>query len=555
VIKASLLLAICGCAIPALRRRSAAERHLLWATALAAAAALPVLTFVLPPWRPSWTVLAALPASLLTTSFAVTQNDVDVIVRANAIEASWTVGRVIALTWIVGAAAILLKLGGDAWKLARLARSAEPLCDAEWAAVASDVAGILGMTRRHRLLESPSADMPMTWGLWPARVLLPACPMGWSDERRRVVIAHELAHASRWDWLVQIGTELVCAAYWFNPLFWMARRGLHRESERACDDLVLSLGVDGGDYAAHLLDIARMGRAPVAPSLGMARLSGLEQRLTVLLDTNINRRAVTRAAAWTVLAACVVVVVPLAAVSVPEADTAIDVRTANLPLLNDSAPNAAEMATTPPQVRLVSPRRVGRTPTAPQIAEYTTPPLYSDEARARHVEGIVTIQAGVDEQGNLGTLKVVRGLGFGLDQNALVAVRQWRFRPGAVDGRPVETIAEIDVEFSLSHEALNELIANDMATRVGPGVTPPRAVRTVAVRRPSSAAGARAGSVLLDVVLLEDGTPRIVRILRALNPELDDRAVRAFEQWRFSPAMKNGRPVKVRLNAEVHFRG
>ena len=39
------------------------------------------------------------------------------------------------------------------------------------------------------------------------------------------------------------------------------------------------------------------------------------------------------------------------------------------------------------------------------------------------------------------------------------------------------------------------------------------------------------------------------------TPEADESAIRAFELWRFSPAVKNGRPVKVRMNAEVNFRG
>jgi TonB family protein len=60
---------------------------------------------------------------------------------------------------------------------------------------------------------------------------------------------------------------------------------------------------------------------------------------------------------------------------------------------------------------------------------------------------------------------------------------------------------------------------------------------------------------VLDVVLQQDGTPRIVRVLRSLTPEADERAVRHFEQWRFTPAMKAGVPVKVRMNAEVRFRG
>ena len=58
---------------------------------------------------------------------------------------------------------------------------------------------------------------------------------------------------------------------------------------------------------------------------------------------------------------------------------------------------------------------------------------------------------------------------------------------------------------------------------------------------------------MLDFVLLEDGTPKIVRITRSIDPALDQAAVHTFEQWRFSPALKDGVPVKVRMNAEVTF--
>jgi TonB family protein len=138
------------------------------------------------------------------------------------------------------------------------------------------------------------------------------------------------------------------------------------------------------------------------------------------------------------------------------------------------------------------------------------------------------------------------------DQNAVVALRQWRFRPGTVQGTPAAMDAEVDIEFSLKNEAVNALIANDMATLVGPGVTPPRAIRTSG---PWSRPLRTRGSVMLDVVLREDGSPRVVRILRSLTPEADESALRYFEQWRFSPAMKDGQPVKVRMQAEVRFRG
>ena len=133
----------------------------------------------------------------------------------------------------------------------------------------------------------------------------------------------------------------------------------------------------------------------------------------------------------------------------------------------------------------------------PEIEEYTTPPLYSDEARRRGVEGVVTIGVRVGEDGHVSGARVLSGLGFGLDQNALVALRQWRFRPGRRNGTPAAMDAEVDLEFNLRSEGVNELIANDMATLVGPGVTPPRVVSMSRV--PLRGLDAH-GLVVLDVV-------------------------------------------------------
>jgi TonB family protein len=148
--------------------------------------------------------------------------------------------------------------------------------------------------------------------------------------------------------------------------------------------------------------------------------------------------------------------------------------------------------------------------------------------------------------------RVTRALGFGLDQNALVALRQWRFHAGTRNTTPVPMDVDIEIGFTLRNESINAQIANDMVSLVGPGVTPPQAVRVV---NPLWPHGSLTGTVVLDVVLLEDGTPRIVRILRSLRTDLDDIAVEAFAQWRFSPAQKDGRAIKVRMNAAVRFHG
>jgi TonB family protein len=184
----------------------------------------------------------------------------------------------------------------------------------------------------------------------------------------------------------------------------------------------------------------------------------------------------------------------------------------------------------------------------PRVVRYTMPPLYSDEGRRRRVEGVVTIDARVDSSGRPRDLRIARGLGFGLDENALLAVRTWQFAPG----RRPDAVARVDVEFSLETAELNDLIANDMVTRVGPGVVPPRIVRRVQPRQPGGATQ-RSGTVLLDAVIEDDGIPRVVRVVRSLSWEMDEAAIEALEQWRFSPAERDGEPVKVRMDVEMNF--
>jgi TonB family protein len=569
VIAATLVLVVGCCVIPQLRRRSAAERHVLWAATMAAAAAAPVLGLILPSWQPDWVrqVVGTLPAVLQSPAAWTANDGVQIVVRANSVDSSaWMAGGTLGVIWAAGTIVLLLRLAIAGIKLARLTRSAPPLLDEPWRQTANDVGQALRLARPIALVEGENGVAPMTWGLWQPRVFLPDTSASWSGERKHVVIAHEFAHVFRSDWIVQVVSEVVCAVYWFHPLFWLAKKRLGQESEHACDDVVLGLGVDRDDYAIHLLEIARAARGALqagCPTVAMARPSDLERRFAALLDSDKNRRALRSRQAAAVLGTAALLIVPVSAIRLPNVGTTVQVRTADLPSLrvsdtNISTPDSssAQGFASIPRVRVLAPSIVlNGTMSPPEILEYTTPPLYSEQGRANGIEGFVTVQATIDRRGGVHVLGIVRGLGFGLDQNALVALRQWHFKAGTQNGGPIETTVEIDIEFTLRNEALNELIANDMATRVGPGVTPPRAIHTVAVPYRPAKTHLSSGTVVLDVVLQEDGTPKIVRILRSVDPNLDDSAVRAFEQWRFSPATKNGRPVKVRMNAEVTFHG
>jgi TonB family protein len=76
-------------------------------------------------------------------------------------------------------------------------------------------------------------------------------------------------------------------------------------------------------------------------------------------------------------------------------------------------------------------------------------PDYTEEARRRSVEGEVVLEIVVRSDGTVGNVRVMRGLGAGLDQRAVEAVRQWRFSPARRQGTPVDVMVEVAVEFRI----------------------------------------------------------------------------------------------------------
>jgi beta-lactamase regulating signal transducer with metallopeptidase domain len=159
--------------------------------------------------------------------------------------------------------------------------------------------------RRVRVGIMREGGSPLAAGIWRPAILLPATAVAWTPERRRAVFLHELAHIRRHDCLMQVVAQAACALYWFHPLVWMAAAQLRRERERACDDEVLLGGIQGSDYASHLLQIARelpQGFRPTA-ALAMARPTELEGRLlAVLADRRRVPMAGSRAAATAAIA-------------------------------------------------------------------------------------------------------------------------------------------------------------------------------------------------------------------------------------------------------------
>jgi hypothetical protein len=188
-------------------------------------------------------------------------------------------------------------MAGGQFYRRKFSGTAQPLQSPEWTRLLNDARETLHLRSAVTLLQSPDNVMPMTWGWWRPVVLLPAEAAQWPDERRRVVLLHELAHVKRRDYLTQIAAQLVCALYWFNPLVWFAARQMCIEREAACDDLVLSGGCKASDYAGHLVEVAAsFQRVPQMAAIAMARSTQLQGRIAAIVDASRNRRLRTSAA-------------------------------------------------------------------------------------------------------------------------------------------------------------------------------------------------------------------------------------------------------------------
>jgi len=80
---------------------------------------------------------------------------------------------------------------------------------------------------------------------------------------------------------------------------------------------------------------------------------------------------------------------------------------------------------------------------------YKVEPEFSEQARKAKFQGVVVLAIEVDTNGRPQKLRVIRGVGLGLDEKAIEAVLKWRFRPGTQDGKPVVTGATVEVNFRL----------------------------------------------------------------------------------------------------------
>jgi beta-lactamase regulating signal transducer with metallopeptidase domain len=404
VIRGTLILVFAFAAAGVMRRASAAARHLLWASALAGLLVLPAVVRLGPavdvpvPVLASTTTIApeAEPAALAEPAPAA-EPEVTVvrtrthtrvrshehvhrtttpvaapvyaapsatayIVAPDRVERRVGIGqRAWDARWAIWAVGVLLVLGRLLLGMARvraIVREAVPVTDPEWLSLLRRVAHPLGVYRRVTLRVGPAGAVPVTCGILAPVIILPEDAEDWDDERRALVLTHELAHVRRLDVLTHIIGQCAVALFWFHPLAWLAAARMRLERERACDDLVLGSGARPSRYAGDLLDLVQTLNGPTAPAaaaLAMARRTEIEGRLLSILDAAVRRGPLGArriAGALAVSAFGIVTIAAVRPVPTSPIDAAPDRTVVVLPAVSALA-DAPQATTARPVVRVV----------------------------------------------------------------------------------------------------------------------------------------------------------------------------------------------------------
>ncbi|QQE10708.1 hypothetical protein JD969_14530 [Planctomycetota bacterium] len=196
--------------------------------------------------------------------------------------------------WVIGVLIMLGRGVRGTLGVQRMIRDAKTCDDERWVKTVNELRGVMRIGRRVVVRVSEGVNSPAIVGISSAVLLLPpAMMMGVSAEQMRVIVAHELAHVRRWDYLINLVQMVIEACLFFNPAVWWVSSRIRAEREACCDLAAARLcgGIgDGGEetVAQTLIESARMllngpSISPTIQGLDGGDGDGLKERVSRLV--------------------------------------------------------------------------------------------------------------------------------------------------------------------------------------------------------------------------------------------------------------------------------
>jgi D-alanyl-D-alanine endopeptidase (penicillin-binding protein 7) len=317
--------------------------------------------------------------------------------------------------WAACAGALGLRLALGLLWVRRTARSERG--DAHWNARLNNMAAQFGITRELRLRVVDSIASPMTAGWWRPVVLVPASLLsGMPPQLLEALLAHELAHVRRCDYLVNLAQNIIETILFYHPVVWWLSHRIRVEREQIADDIAARQLGEPRRLALALSELERLQFSTHHLAQG-ANGGDLMTRIKRLIRPEVQATSWKAALPAILLAgACLA-----GCAQVPFAGPA-------------PAGSAAAVATTR------------------AIANFAScdKPKYPHEALPRKVEGTVTLGFLVGADGSVQQSSVRKSSGdSSLDEAARLAIAKCSFAPATANGKPVEEWAQVQYVWAL----------------------------------------------------------------------------------------------------------
>jgi TonB family protein len=414
---------------------------------------------------------------------------------------------------------------------------------------------------------------PVTFGLRRPLVLLPDRLCHAAPDIRRAVVGHELVHVKRRDWTWLVFEEIAVSLFWFHPAVWWLVSQIQLAREEVVDELAILLTGRRKAYVEALLAFA--DSTSVLPIAAFARRRHLFRRIALVSKEDVmsSRRIVASCAAM----ALVVATGSWYTVSALPLRRAAQVAT-------QKGPGPLERSAHPVTPENPIPRRVhAEDPIVPDVAGVkggtllvkVTIDTLGRVAEARVTEAALrgadfTVSVAGDEiAGQID--RSVRGLAPDAAaavrqgapayvEAAVASVRQWRYDSPAQGPLTFDVpirfgaAPEIMVFSAAGNAPAGGAIKNsDNALRVGGPIKTPTKVHDVRPVYPPIALAANVtGVVIVEARIGTDGGVEDARVLRSI-PLLDQAALDAVKEWKFTPTLLNGVAVPVIMTMSVNF--
>jgi bla regulator protein blaR1 len=174
----------------------------------------------------------------------------------------------IVLFWIVGVAALSIRLTGGWLRAQRLAKRNAIAATPDWQRAIARLSSAIGLRRTVRLLHSAAVEVPTVFGWLRPVILLPMTLSGLSPEQIEMILAHELAHIRRHDFLVNLMQSVVETLLFYHPAVWWMSARIRIEREHCCDDAAIAVGGNALQYARALTRLEELRGDPTQLALG-----------------------------------------------------------------------------------------------------------------------------------------------------------------------------------------------------------------------------------------------------------------------------------------------